>query len=277
MDEMILMLSAIAVRANVSVKSIPGDRVKRLATRRALNRASVPSYFALMLNTHLFLTVLRPGEEPQATRCYFLSRRSSASSPPLSASFIDSDDPLNPVLRKRSLSELYERVEPRVTLNSISCVAGEKLTKMKNKTHVHLPELEVCAIIFVDWALKKSPLTSAAEKVIWDKKDKQAIVPILATIDSIHKAEVINCTTLHAMWTQLQAYHDQHSDECINALQEKYYGSKLLAGESIAIFISSLQKLAKQLTDLGHPISDQQLIRKIKCAPLRFLILSSSG
>ena len=67
------------------------------------------------------------------------------------------------------------------------------------------------------------------------------------------------------MWTQLQAYHDQHSDECIIALQEKYYGSKLGADESIAAFVSSLQKLAKQLTDLGQPISDQQLISKIKC------------
>lgn len=64
------------------------------------------------------------------------------------------------------------------------------------------------------------------------------------------------------MWTQLQAYHDQHSDECIIALPEKYCG---IAGESTANFISSLQKLANQLTDLGHPISEQRLISKIEC------------
>ena len=117
----------------------------------------------------------------------------------------------------------------------------------------------------VNGTLKKAALSTAADKLLWEKKDKQAIVAILATLDSHHKAEVINCTTSHEMWMQLQAYHDQHSDECIIALQEKYYGSKLSADESIAVYISSLKKLAKQLTDLGQPISDQQLISKIKC------------
>jgi len=79
----------------------------------------------------------------------------------------------------------------------------------------------------VNGTLKKAALSTAADKLIWEKKDKQAIVAILATLDSHHKAEVINCTTSHEMWMQLQAYHDQHSDECIIALQEKYYGSKL--------------------------------------------------
>ena len=117
----------------------------------------------------------------------------------------------------------------------------------------------------VNGTLKKAALSTAADKQLWEKKDKQAIVAILATLVSHHKAEVINCTTSHEMWTQLQAYHDQHSDECIIALQEKYYGSKLNVDESIAAFISSLKKLAKQLTDLGQPISDQQLISKFKC------------
>lgn len=36
----------------------------------------------------------------------------------------------------------------------------------------------------------------------------------------------------------------------------KYYGCRLLAGESTAPFIPSLQKLAKQLKELGQPITD---------------------
>ena len=67
------------------------------------------------------------------------------------------------------------------------------------------------------------------------------------------------------MWTQLQAYHDQHSEECIIALQAKYYNFRLNEGESIAVFISTLQQLAKQLTDLGQTITEQQLISKIIC------------
>ena len=97
----------------------------------------------------------------------------------------------------------------------------------------------------VNGTIKKSDLTDPAEQLLWEKNDKQAIVAILATIDSFHKEEVINCSTSHEMWNQLQAYHDQHSDDCIIALQEKYYSCKLGDGESIATFISTLQRLAK--------------------------------
>jgi hypothetical protein len=67
------------------------------------------------------------------------------------------------------------------------------------------------------------------------------------------------------MWSQLQAYHDAHSDACIIALQAKYYNLKLNEGESIAVFISTLQQLAKQLTDLGQTVTEKQLISKIIC------------
>ena len=117
----------------------------------------------------------------------------------------------------------------------------------------------------VNGTIKKSSITDPAEQLLWEKKDKHAIVAILGTLDSFHKQEVINCSTSHDMWAQLQAYHDQHSEECIIGLQAKYYNYKLNEGESIAVFISTLQQLAKQLTDLGQPITEQQLISKIIC------------
>ena len=105
---------------------------------------------------------------------------------------------------------------------------------------------------------------SDVEKSQWEQRDKQAIVAILGSIDLNHKQEVINCETSFEMWTQLQAYHDKHSDECTIALQEKYFSCKL-GGESIAIYISTLQKLYKQLNDLGEMISEKSLIAKIRC------------
>jgi hypothetical protein len=65
----------------------------------------------------------------------------------------------------------------------------------------------------VNSALKKFALATAAENLLWEK-DEQVIVAILATIDSFHKAEVINCRTSHAMWTQLQV------DECSNYVRQ---------------------------------------------------------
>lgn len=71
----------------------------------------------------------------------------------------------------------------------------------------------------VNGTIKKSSITDPTEQLLWEKKDKQAIVAILGTLDSFHKQEVINCSTSHDMWAQLQAYHDQHSEECIIGLQ----------------------------------------------------------
>ena len=60
--------------------------------------------------------------------------------------------------------------------------------------------------------LRRSLPSPLLPKIYYGRRiNKQVIVAILATIDSFHKAEVINCRTSHAMWTQLQVYHDQHS------------------------------------------------------------------
>jgi len=99
----------------------------------------------------------------------------------------------------------------------------------------------------------------------WEQRDKQAIVAILGSIDSYHKQEVIHCETSYQMWTQLQAYHDRHSDECVIALQEKFFCCKLGEGDSIASYISTLQKLYKQLNDLGEKVTEKSLIAKIRC------------
>ena len=92
----------------------------------------------------------------------------------------------------------------------------------------------------VNDSLKKYDLTNATKEFLWAKHDKQAIVAILATIDSFHEEEVINCSTSYEMWSQVEAYHDEHSNECIIALQEKYYSCRLGDGESIATFINTL-------------------------------------
>lgn len=67
------------------------------------------------------------------------------------------------------------------------------------------------------------------------------------------------------MWSQLQAYDDEHLIEGIIALWEKYYSCKMGDGDSIAMFISMLHKLAGHLTGLRQKVTEQQLISKIRC------------
>lgn len=58
--------------------------------------------------------------------------------------------------------------------------------------------------------MKGFAVASVAERALYEKRDKHAIVAILGTIDSFHNVEVIYCTISRTMWTQLQEYHDQH-------------------------------------------------------------------
>ena len=118
---------------------------------------------------------------------------------------------------------------------------------------------------FVNETNKKLNTMTDFEKSQWEKRDKQAIVAIVGSIDSYHKREVINCQTSFEMWTQLQVYHDKQSDECTIALQENYFSCKLGEGDSIAVYISTLQKLHRQLNDLGETISQKSFIAKIRC------------
>lgn len=98
---------------------------------------------------------------------------------------------------------------------------------------------------FVTGTNKKLDTMSNIEKGQWEQQDKQAIVAILGSIDYNHRWEVINCQTSFEMWTQLQAYHDKHSNECTIALLKRYFNCKLGEGESIVVYISTLQKLYK--------------------------------
>ena len=124
-------------------------------------------------------------------------------------------------------------------------------------------------ISIVNGAVKKSDMTSNAERLQWEKHDKMVIVVILWTIDSAHKVEVIDYLATDEMWSQLHICMPRSTLRSLYqcAPREVLYlqmGDK----DSIAMCISTLQKLAKQLTDLRQKVNEQQLISKIKCGLL---------
>ena len=85
--------------------------------------------------------------------------------------------------------------------NSVDTYNGTNFQLWKMHMRFIFQSRELLSI--VNGSLKKSDLTDAAEKLLWEKHDKQAIVAIIATIDSFHKEEVTNCSTSHEMWSQL--------------------------------------------------------------------------
>ena len=57
---------------------------------------------------------------------------------------------------------------------------------MEDASDFHFQSCELFSI--VSGTLKKSTLSIVADKVMWEKKNKQAIVAIMVTFDLFHKA-----------------------------------------------------------------------------------------
>lgn len=98
----------------------------------------------------------------------------------------------------------------------------------------------------------------------WERKDKTAAVAILSALSTKYKAEVSHCRTSAEMWFQLLTFYDRNSVESIVGLQEKFYKCTLDEFDSVISYISTLQNLARQLTELGEVISERQVISKIR-------------
>jgi len=81
---------------------------------------------------------------------------------------------------------------------------------------------------------------SAIDQAAWEKKDKTAAVAILNAINRQHNEEVANCKTSVEMWKQLVAVHEKNSEECIIALQERFYKCQLEENESMISYITKL-------------------------------------
>ena len=67
-----------------------------------------------------------------------------------------------------------------------------------------------------------SQKSAAADPDAWEKSDKTAAVAILNAITKKHKEEVMSCSTSAEMWTQLLAFHEKTSEDCIIGLQEQF-------------------------------------------------------
>lgn len=65
------------------------------------------------------------------------------------------------------------------------------------------------------------------------------------------------------MWSKLKSVYEQKSETSVHFLQQKFFSFEKDPNESIAVFVSRLQELTKQLKDLSEPVSDKMLMTKI--------------
>ena len=125
--------------------------------------------------------------------------------------------------------------------------------------------------------------TNAAEIDAWKQRDVDARTYIYSTIKAEQQANLQGCTTSHQMWTRIQTEYAELTAENGHLLMAKFFECKFkpgkrqplcksttftklvhcTQGQPVMSFITTVQQIAAQLTDLQSPVTDLQVMSKI--------------
>lgn len=103
----------------------------------------------------------------------------------------------------------------------------------------------------------------AQNATAWIKLDCQAQKFIVTSLGDETMLHVLNEESSADMWSKLESVFEQKTETSIHFLQQQFFSYVKDQDDSISIHISKLQKLAKQLEDMGEKMTDNMLITKI--------------
>lgn len=97
----------------------------------------------------------------------------------------------------------------------------------------------------------------------WHKSDNKAQRIIVTALGKLPKVHVLNCETSNSMWTKLESVYEKKSKSTIHFTTQKFFNFTKDPMDDIATFISKLQAVVKQMSDLGEKVSDGMVMTKI--------------
>lgn len=99
----------------------------------------------------------------------------------------------------------------------------------------------------------------------WMRRDVLARNYLVATIEPQQQRTLINCRTAFEMWTRLSAQHLHNAAENQHVLQHRFYEYQYQPSHDVMSHITEIETLASQLSDVGAPMTDIQIMTKIIC------------
>lgn len=97
----------------------------------------------------------------------------------------------------------------------------------------------------------------------WKQRDITARNFIVSSLDEKCQRTLMTCTTAHGMWIRLKTQYELTSQENKHLLMTKFMSYEYEQGNNIISHITAIEELATQLSDLGTPVSDGQVMTKI--------------
>lgn len=103
----------------------------------------------------------------------------------------------------------------------------------------------------------------AAEIKQWKKDNAKAMFLISSTMEYSQLECLITCATAKEMWDKLIAIHDRTSASNKLFLLQKFHDYRMNTSDSVISHVAKIQNLARQLRDVGEPMSDVAIVAKI--------------
>lgn len=97
----------------------------------------------------------------------------------------------------------------------------------------------------------------------FNKKDVNAQRVIVTTVGEQPLLHIVNCTHASEMWSKLQTVFEQKSKSGIHFLYQKFFLHTKSDEVDMAGFISQIEEIVKQLSDLDTKIPDSMVVTKI--------------
>lgn len=154
-------------------------------------------------------------------------------------------------------------------VSHISKFNGSNFPFWKFKISLVLKQHDLMEIV-LGTQVKPSPLavfvvSNAAEIKTWCQKDNSASCCIVATIEEIYQRTLINCKSSKEMWDRLVRQYKQAACENKFVLQQRFFNYSFQQDHDVMSHITEIETMAHQLSDLGEPATELQIITKILC------------
>jgi len=101
------------------------------------------------------------------------------------------------------------------------------------------------------------------KNVSWNKNDIAARVLIAATVEDKWQRQLSNCSSAREMWMTIERCHRHYLSVNGYAIQQKFFNYRYNEGSDIKTMIGEIEALANQLSDMGQPVTEFQMISKI--------------
>ncbi|KMQ88473.1 gag-pol polyprotein [Lasius niger] len=104
---------------------------------------------------------------------------------------------------------------------------------------------------------------NAALTKTWVRDNAKAMAIIASAMENDQLESLLVCTSAKDMWDRLNRIHEQKSATNKLILTQRFHEYRMCPTDTAVQHCSKVQNMAKQLTDLGEPVSDLTVMAKI--------------